>query len=89
MAVRLSAIADTEPDGWGRRVILRDRAKSREVARKSGTVRDPAPLRALDFLLAVDDHSRVGALRFCDEQGVPQRTVQVRGAARKAIARRL
>jgi serine/threonine-protein kinase HipA len=26
------AIADTEPDGWGRRVILRDHAKRREHA---------------------------------------------------------
>lgn len=27
-------IADTEPDGWGRRVILRDHAKRRQVTRQ-------------------------------------------------------
>jgi serine/threonine-protein kinase HipA len=27
------SIADTEPDGWGRRVILRDHAKRRQEAR--------------------------------------------------------
>ncbi len=27
------AISDTEPDGWGRRVILRDQAKRRETTR--------------------------------------------------------
>jgi len=31
------------------------------------------PLNALDYLLAVDDFSRVGALRFRDEEGVFQR----------------
>ncbi len=67
-------IADTEPDGWGRRVILRDSAKQRQAARRSGT-RDGAraPLGSLDFLLAVDDFSRAGALRFQDEQAVFQR----------------
>ena len=30
------AIADTEPDGWGRRVILRDHAKRRAEARQVG-----------------------------------------------------
>lgn len=67
------AIADTEPDGWGRRVILRDHAKSRQDARRSGEAVDTAPLNAVDFLLAVDDTSRVGALRFQDENGVFQR----------------
>jgi serine/threonine-protein kinase HipA len=32
-----AAIADTEPDGWARRVILRDHAKRREQARRGGT----------------------------------------------------
>src|SRR5205823_1394805 len=32
------------------------------------------PLNELDFLLAVDDFSRVGALRFQDEHGAFQRT---------------
>ena len=66
-------IADTEPDGWGRRVILRDHAKRRQSARRSGREAGAAQLNAVDFLLAVDDGSRVGALRFRDEQGVLQR----------------
>lgn len=61
------AIADTEPDGWGRRVILRDHAKQR---RGRGARQPPG---SLDFLLAVDDFSRAGALRFQDEQGLFQR----------------
>lgn len=50
------AFADTEPDSWGRRVI--DRAYRKSGA-KQGRSDD------LDYLLAVDDFSRVGALRFC------------------------
>ncbi|RDV00527.1 type II toxin-antitoxin system HipA family toxin [Trinickia dinghuensis] len=55
------ALADTEPDAWGRRVIERAHAKARRA--------DPAlaPLNELDYLCAVDDFSRVGALRFCKE----------------------
>jgi serine/threonine-protein kinase HipA len=64
------AIADTEPDGWARRVILRDYAKRRQAARRGGQAQEPVQLRAIDFLLAVDDASRVGALRFQDEAGV-------------------
>lgn len=54
------ALADTEPDSWGRRVIARAHAKERK--------RNPA-LRALteaDYLCSVDDFSRVGALRLRD-----------------------
>ncbi len=67
------AIADTEPDGWARRVILRDHAKRRAAARESGQAQDSQSLNALDFLLAVDDANRVGALRFQDEEGAFQR----------------
>lgn len=67
------AIADTEPDGWGRRVILRDHAKRRAAARREGGAPEARALHDLDFLLAVDDASRVGALRFMDEQGLYQR----------------
>jgi serine/threonine-protein kinase HipA len=70
------AIADTEPDGWARRVILRDHAKRRQQARRAGAKADSRPLTALDFLLAVDDASRVGALRFQDEDGVFQRAAE-------------
>lgn len=65
-----AAFADTEPDGWAKRVILRDHAKRRQEARRAGQEPETTQLNALDFLLAVDDSSRVGALRFMDEQGV-------------------
>ncbi len=71
-----AAIADTEPDGWGRRLILRDHAKRRQSARRAGKEVGPAQLNAVDFLLAVDDGSRVGALRFRDEDGVFQRAAE-------------
>lgn len=67
------AIADTEPDGWGRKVILRDHAKQRQQARQRGAGGETHALNHLDFLLAVDDSSRVGALRFRDEDGRFQR----------------
>jgi serine/threonine-protein kinase HipA len=68
-----AAIADTEPDGWGKRVIMRDHIKRRQVLRREGKEEEAQPLNALDYLLAVDDDSRVGALRFRDEDGVFQR----------------
>jgi serine/threonine-protein kinase HipA len=68
------AIADTEPDGWGRKIILRDYAKQRQRAREKGAAVEPRALNHLDFLLAVDDSSRVGAMRFRDENGIFQRT---------------
>lgn len=71
-----AAIADTEPDGWGRRVIQRDHAKRRQKARRRGEPVETRPLDAMDYLLAVDDVSRVGALRLQDEDGRYQRTVE-------------
>jgi len=68
-----AAIADTEPDGWGRRVIMRDHIKRRQELHREGKEEEAQPLNALDDLLAVDDASRVGALRFRDENGVFQR----------------
>ena len=58
-----AALADTEPDAWGKRVIHRAYAKQRQ--------RDPslAPLTRFDTLAAVDDFSRVGALRLRDGDG--------------------
>ncbi len=67
------AIADTEPDGWARRVILRDHAKRRALTRAAGEAKDHQPLTPIDFLLAVDDVNRLGAIRFQDEEGVFQR----------------
>lgn len=57
------ALADTEPDAWGRRVIARAHAKARS---KDSSLR---ALTEVDYLCAVDDFSRVGALRLRDEQG--------------------
>jgi serine/threonine-protein kinase HipA len=71
-----AAIADTEPDGWGRRVIQRDHAKRRQTARRAGDAAPTPPLNALDYLLAVDDVSRVGALRLQDEAGRFQRATE-------------
>jgi len=65
-----SAIADTAPDAWGRRVIARDHAKRRK---DNSAI---APLTEMDYLLAVDDFSRVGALRLCDLDGRYHRTVE-------------
>ncbi len=71
------ALADTEPDGWAKRVILRDHAKRRLVEKKEGSVGSLTHLNAMDFLLAVDDFSRVGVLRFKDESGVFCRSEEV------------
>jgi serine/threonine-protein kinase HipA len=69
-----AAIADTEPDGWGKRVIQRDHAKRRQEARRRGEGIDPSPLNSLDYLMAVDDVARMGALRLQDEEGRYQRS---------------
>ena len=71
-----AAIADTEPDGWGRRVIQRDHAKRRQELRRAGNEAEVRPLNELDYLLAVDDFSRVGALRMQDEEGVFRRAAE-------------
>ncbi|HEY3820706.1 MAG TPA: type II toxin-antitoxin system HipA family toxin [Polyangiaceae bacterium] len=75
-SVFTAAIADTEPDGWSRRVILRDHAKRMQEARRARVEVDTRPLNDLDFLLAVDDVARVGALRFQDEDGVFRRALE-------------
>ena len=59
----LLALADTEPDAWGRRVIARAHAKARAKDAALG------PLTEADYLAGVDDFSRVGALRLRDERG--------------------
>jgi serine/threonine-protein kinase HipA len=57
------AFADTEPVTWGKRVIQRAHAKFRQ--------RDPSlgVLARFDLLTAVDDFSRMGALRLRDAKG--------------------
>lgn len=57
------ALADTAPDAWGRRVIARAHAKERK------TNPHLSALTELDYLAAVDDFSRVGALRLQDGLG--------------------
>ena len=64
------ALADTEPDAWGRRVIARAHAKERK---KDPTLK---ALTELDYLCAVDDFSRIGALRLCNDKGDFLRTVE-------------
>jgi serine/threonine-protein kinase HipA len=71
-----SAIADTGPDGWGQTVIRRDHAKRRAAARKAGNDL-PSIEGELAYLLEVDDQSRVGALRYADEDGVFRRAIEV------------
>lgn len=63
------AFADTEPDGWGCRVIARDHARRRKSAQERGLEVPRAGLTEMDYLLGVDDMSRIGALRFVDEAG--------------------
>jgi len=69
-SVFFDCIADTEPNGWGKKVILRDFAHQRADSPK-GTL--PDELNSLDYLLWVDDFSRQGALRFRDATGVFRR----------------
>ena len=74
------AIADSEPDGWAAKVILRDHGKRRALAKAAGEAHT-ALAGAMDFLLEVDDFSRVGALRFCDESGIFRRPREDGGRA--------
>ncbi|MDX4076550.1 HipA domain-containing protein, partial [Brucella sp. NBRC 113783] len=56
-------VADTTPDSWGRNIIRKD-------VRLGGN--NSNPLTEIDFLTAVDDFSRVGALRVRSlEEGSP------------------
>ena len=64
------ALADTEPDAWGRRVIARAHAKARQTNPRLKA------LNALDYLSAVDDFSRMGALRLQHDSGSFLRTVE-------------
>lgn len=71
------AFADTEPDGWGCRVIARDHAKRRKAAQDGGKSVLVAELSEMDYLLGVDDMSRIGAIRLLDpESGTFLRTIE-------------
>lgn len=50
-----AAVRDGSPDRWGRKLILRSRAKGDE---RSRTVTE------VDYLLGLDDFTRIGALRY-------------------------
>jgi len=58
-------ISDCLPDRWGRTLLLR---REKRLAAKAGE--KPKALMEADFLLAVEDTARMGALRF---PGLPQR----------------
>jgi serine/threonine-protein kinase HipA len=60
------AFADTEPDGWGCRVIARDHAKRRKATQQEAKPAPSAELSEMDYLLGVDDLSRIGAIRLLD-----------------------
>ncbi len=57
------AIADTAPDSWGRKVISRAHAKRR-------LKENLPPLSEVDYLMAVDDFSRIGALRLKNSSSI-------------------
>lgn len=57
------ALADTEPDAWGKRIVDRAHARRRRDDPSLG------PLTRFDYLAAVDDESRIGALRLRDAKG--------------------
>jgi serine/threonine-protein kinase HipA len=60
------AIGDSAPDRWGRVLIQREeRRKAREEKRT------PRTLLEVDYLLAVGDIARQGALRFAEHEGGP------------------
>jgi serine/threonine-protein kinase HipA len=60
------AIGDSAPDRWGR--VLMRRAERRRAENER---RAPRTLREIDYLLAVDDEARPGALRFAASEGGP------------------
>ncbi|MFZ4535483.1 type II toxin-antitoxin system HipA family toxin [Propionivibrio sp.] len=70
------AFADTEPDGWGCRVIARDHAKRRKAAQAAGEPVPSASLTEMDYLRGVDDMSRIGAIRLMDDRGRFLRTLE-------------
>ena len=56
-----NAFTDSAPDRWGQALLRRN---ERRRARAEG--RQPRTLRAVDFVVLVDDEARLGALRFQD-----------------------
>lgn len=66
-SVFFDCFADTEPNGWGKKVILRDYAHQKN---EHGKEKLPSELCSVDFLLWIDDFTRQGAVRFRDKNGV-------------------
>ncbi len=60
------AIGDSAPDRWGR--VLMRRAERRRAESERAT---PWTLSEIDYLLLVNDESRLGALRFAEQEGGP------------------
>jgi len=60
------AVGDSAPDRWGR--VLMRRAERRRAA-EEGT--SPRTLTEIDYLLLVDDETRMGALRFAERPDGP------------------
>src|SRR5947208_16224544 len=61
-AALFGAIQDCGPDRWGRMLI--ERAVRKKVLAQK-------PYRDIDYVLALDDSTRLGALRFRVEEGAP------------------
>jgi len=66
-SVFFDCMADTEPNGWGKKVILRDYAHQKN---ELGKAKLSGELCSVDYLLWIDDFTRQGALRFRDKYGV-------------------
>jgi len=58
------AFTDPAPDGWGKKLMRRG-----ERARAEQEGRQPRTLFDVDFLVGVDDQTRLGALRLKDAKG--------------------
>ena len=56
---------DSAPDRWGRQLMRR-----RESLCAREEKRPPKPLPESEYLLGVFDQTRMGALRFCSEEGI-------------------
>ncbi|MFM9844270.1 MAG: HipA N-terminal domain-containing protein [Dongiaceae bacterium] len=59
-----NAFTDPAPDRWGQTLLRRN-----ERRRAHAEGRQPRTLLAVDFLILVDDETRLGALRFKDAGG--------------------
>lgn len=75
------AIGDSAPDSWGRLLIRRS---ARQQARASGSAEHT--LTEMDYLLAVNDQARMGALRFALEEGGPFLAVNSKSSIPPLIA---